>query len=161
MRRRGWRTCALHCISPGPATATVTVDDHNGHVVHESATGNGVNRLPDVSIGYVVAAGSEIDVLGGVVDPEDGPLCGAQYCGGITTTGACGTASLACSCLGDLEARITRTAAAGTCSITLEVKDKWGAVGRPIVTIDVATLKVLSHTAPPPAATRVPPASSR
>ena len=47
-----------------------------------------------------------------------------------------------------LEAFLTRTTAAGTCSITFEVRDKWGAIGRPTVTIDVATLKVLSHSNP-------------
>jgi hypothetical protein len=147
--------------APGEATATVTVDDGQGHAVSESATGRGVNRLPDVSIGYVAAVGGEIDLLGNVVDPEDGSLCGAQYCGSVATTGACGTASLACSCLAGLEVRVTRAGAAGTCSIAIEVKDKWGAVGRPVITIDVATLQVLSHASPEAAATRVPRAAPR
>ena len=47
-----------------------------------------------------------------------------------------------CTCLAGLEARIVRTATAGVCSVTFEVKDKWGAVGRPTITFDVATLKV-------------------
>jgi Bacterial Ig domain len=150
-------------VSPGLVTATVTVDDLHAHVVRASATGTGVNRLPDVSVGYVVitATGGEIDVLGGIVDPEDGFLCGAEYCGGLTVAGACGTGFLACSCLADLEARIIRTATAGTCTITFEVKDKWGAVGRPTIAIDVATLKVLSHTSPQALAIQVPQGDKR
>jgi hypothetical protein len=162
-----WSGCATgnterarcRVASPGEATATVTVDDGQGHAVSESATGTGVNRLPDVSIGHVDAVGGEIDLLGTVVDPEDGSLCGAQYCGGVATTGACGTASLACSCLAGLEVRVTRAAASGACSIAIEVKDGWGAVGRPTITIDVGTLEIVSHTAP--AVSRKPHAGGR
>jgi hypothetical protein len=120
------------------------------------AAGRGVNRLPDVSFGFVAAVGGEIDLLGNVVDPEDGSLCGAQYCGSVATTGACGTASLACSCLAGLEVRVTRASAAGTCSIAIEVKDNWGAVGRARVMIYVGTLELLSHTGPQPAVTGEP-----
>ena len=157
-----WSGCATgrseraHCTVPGPGSvvATVTVDDQHAHVVSASGTasGGGTNRPPDVSIGYVsVPAGnpSMIVVLGNVVDPEDGFLCGREFCGGISTTGSCGSSpALQCSCLAGLEALLTRTTAAGTCSITFEVKDKWGTIGRPTVTIDVATLKVLSHSNP-------------
>jgi len=143
------------CIvsAPGSATATVTVDDQHAHVVSASGTASGGhNRLPDVTIGYIsvpAAAPSTIVILGNVVDPEDGFLCGREFCGGISTTGNCGSSpALQCSCLAGLEALLTRTTAAGTCSITFEVKDKWGATGRPTVTIDVATLKVLSHSNP-------------
>ena len=62
--RYSWSGCAggssdrAQCTvsAPGPATATVTVDDLHTHVVHASATasGSGTNRLPDVSVGYVV-----------------------------------------------------------------------------------------------------------
>ena len=164
-----WSGCAsgagdrARCMiaTPGPVTATVTVDDRQTPSVRASATatGAGVNRLPDITVGYVVipAAGQgEIDILGTVQDPDDGHLCGAQYCGGAETSGACGTAFLACSCLAELEVRIARTATAGTCSVTLEVKDKWGAVGRPTITFDVATLKVLSHTALSSVASQLP-----
>jgi hypothetical protein len=142
----------------------VTVDDLHTHVVHASATASGTNRLPDVSVGYVVippAGQGEIDMLGNVVDPDDGFLCGRQYCGGISTAGDCGRGFLECSCLAGLEARIIRTATAGTCSVTIEVKDKWGAVGRPTITIDVATLKVVSHTSVTGVASQVPAAGRR
>lgn len=144
----------------------VTVDDLHTHVVHASATasGAGTNRLPDVSVGYVVippAGQGEIDMLGNVVDPDDGFLCGRQYCGEISTSGDCGRGFLECTCLAGLEARIVRTATAGTCSVTIEVKDKWGAVGRPTITIDVATLKILSHTSVTGVASRVPAAGRR
>jgi hypothetical protein len=147
--------------SPGQVTAAVTVDDGQGHAVSASGLGIGVNRLPDVSIGHVVAVGGEIDLLGTVVDPEDGTLCGAQYCGGVETTGACGTASIACSCLAGLEVRIARAGATGACTVAIEVKDKWGAVGKPSITTDVGTLQILGHTAPEPAASRKPRSHAR
>ena len=100
-------------------------------------------------------------MLGNVVDPDDGLLCGRQYCGGISTAGDCGGGFLECTCLAGLEARIIRTATTGTCSVTIEVKDKWGAVGKPTITIDVATLKILSHTSGTGVASRVPAAGRR
>ena len=138
--------------APGSVMATVTVDDQHAHVVSASGTASGgeTNRPPDVSIGYVSvppAAPGMIVVLGNVIDPEDGFLCGREFCGGISTSGSCGSSpALQCSCLAGLEALLTRTTAAGTCSITFEVKDKWGTIGRPTVTIDVATLKILGHS---------------
>ena len=172
--RYSWSGCAsgsgerAQCTisAPGPTTATVTVDDLHTHVVRASATasGAGTNRLPDVFVGYIVippAGQGEIDLLGSVVDPDDGSLCGREYCGAISTAGACGSAFLDCTCLAGLEARILRTATTGVCSVTFEVKDKWGAVGRPTITFDVATLKVLSHTSVGAVATQVPPPSRR
>ncbi|MEP6918086.1 MAG: hypothetical protein ABJC89_20735 [Acidobacteriota bacterium] len=167
-----WSGCATgagqHAVctvaAPGPVAATVTVDDGFAHIVRASASATGINRLPDVSIGYVVipsGASGEIDVLGNVVDSEDGFLCGAEYCGGITYSGACGAASLSCSCLAGLEVRIVRTLAVGTSSINLEVKDRWGAVAQPTIAIDVATLKILSHSGPAAVSTRVPESSKR
>lgn len=157
--RYAWSGCATgtdaraRCTvaAPGPATATVTVDDQRGHTSSASATVNGTNRPPDLFIGYIMipaAAQGEIDILGAVMDPENGSPCGREYCGGITSSGACGRASLECTCLAGLEIRIVRTAATGVCSITPELKDVWGAVGTPTITLDVSTLKVVSHTAP-------------
>ena len=157
-----WSSCAsgraerTFCTvtAPGPVTATVTVDDQHLHVVSASGTasGGGVNRPPDVHIGYIsvpAAASTMIEILGNVVDPEDGFLCGREFCGGISTTGNCGSSpALQCTCLAGLEAFLSRTAAGGTCSVTFEVKDKWGTIGRPTVTFDVATLKILSHSNP-------------
>jgi len=107
------------------------------------------------------AGGGEIDVLGNVVDPDDGFLCGREYCEGISTAGACGTGFLSCTCLAGLEAHISRTATAGTCAVTFELKDKWGTVGRPMITIDVATLKVVSHTSVAAVTSQVPVAGRR
>jgi hypothetical protein len=136
----------------GKVSAIVSVDDGHGHSATASATGEGEpepNLPPSVQVGYIVnpAAGpGEIDILGNVIDPEDGVLCGRQYCGGVSTTGDCGGAFLDCTCLAGLEARVIRTATSGVCSVTLEVKDNQGAVGRPTITFDVSTLKVVSFT---------------
>jgi hypothetical protein len=119
--------------------------------VSAAVSGGDANRPPDVQIGYIVIpllAPGEIDVLGNVIDPDDGFLCGREYCGGVTSSGACGAAHLECTCLAGLEARILKTAAFGTCSLTFEVRDGWGAVGRPTITFDVSTLTVVGHTAP-------------
>lgn len=163
--RYSWSGCAsgsdtrARCTiaAPGQIAATVTVDDQRGHVVSGSASATGTNGLPDVSIGYIALLPTSqvaIDILGGIHDPEDGFLCGQQYCGGLTVSGACGGGTLQCTCLGDLEILLHRTATTGVCSITVEVKDKWGAVGKPTVTFDVSTLKVLSHTPPSIAASK-------
>ena len=149
-------TCTVS--APGPVTATVTVDDHNAHVVRASATasGSGTNRLPDVQVGYIVTpalAPGEMDVLGNISDPDDGFLCGREYCGGITSSGACGSARLECTCLAGLEAVVVRTTSTGVCSLTFEVRDRWGVVGKPTISFDVSTLTIVGHTAPVPGST--------
>jgi hypothetical protein len=153
------RTCVV--TAPGPVSVSVVVEDGRGQTAYASATaiGEGVNGPPDVQIGYVVVpalAPAEIDILGNVIDPDDGLLCGREYCGAASTFGACGPASpvFECTCLAGLEVRLNRAAPTGTCTITIEVKDRWGTVGRPTITIDVETLKILSHTLD--SASRVP-----
>jgi hypothetical protein len=155
--RFSWSGCAAgtdaraRCTvaAPGSVTATVTIDDQHGHVSSASATVTGINGLPDLFVGHILippAGQGEIDILGNVMDPEDGLVCGREYCGSVSSTGACGRASVECTCLAGLEIRIERTATTGVCSVSLEVKDKWGATGTPTVSFDVGTLRLLSHT---------------
>jgi hypothetical protein len=155
--RYSWSGCAggtgprADCIisSPGPVVATVAADDGQ-HVVKASATatGAGTNSPPRLQVGYItrLPASTTINVLGNVIDPDDGFLCGAQYCRGMTSSGACRGNYLDCTCLGGLETEVIPTATAGSCTLTFSLVDGWGAVGTPTITIDIATLKILSQS---------------
>ena len=94
----------------------------------------------------VVLSGS-FELLGNVKDPEEGFLCGRQYCVSAATSGACGAASLECTCLAGLEARLAKTASTGVCTVTFTLKDSWGAEGQSSFSFDV-------NRAPGPASAR-------
>lgn len=80
-----------------------------------------------------------LELLGNVIDPDEGNLCGSQYCTSANASGACGSpVVLDCSCLGGLAVDVKRTAASGTCKVTINVKDSWGQAGSRIVSFDVA-----------------------
>jgi hypothetical protein len=117
----------------------VEVSDGRGHVVHASGEGVGENRPPGVQIGYITAFPGSIELLGNVIDPDEGLRCGSQYCVSASASGACGPpATLRCTCLAGLEAYVTRTAPSGMCSVTISVKDSWGEPGSAIFTFDVS-----------------------
>ena len=104
----------------------------------------GLNRPPDVQIGYVVLlpSGNAIDLLGNVWDPdEEGETCGRQYCVSAKAEGACRSAFLQCTCLAGLEAEVTRTAPSGICTVTFTLKDSWGQIGTPVYSFDVANAR--------------------
>ena len=118
---------------PGPAYAALRVSDDHGHVVSRElvGTGEGSNSPPGVQIGYVTAFSGSFELLGNVIDPDDGFLCGAQYCVAASGSGACGGGSLQCSCLAGLEANVLRNGTSGMCTVTFTLKDKWGEIGTP------------------------------
>ena len=128
-------TCTIDQL--GPVAATVDVSDGHGHTVRGSASGNGgTNQPPGVQIGYITPIGDvTVELLGNIVDPDEGFLCGTQYCESATAAGACKpNVFLRCSCLAGLEADAYRTASSGTCTVTFNVKDSWGLVGTTSVT---------------------------
>ena len=128
-------TCSVS--QPGPVVATVDVSDGHGHTVRGSASGNGgANQPPGVQIGSITPLGAvTVELLGNIVDPDEGFLCGASYCVSATASGACKPdVFLNCSCLAGLEADAYRTASSGTCTVTFTVKDSWGLIGTPAVT---------------------------
>jgi hypothetical protein len=145
-----WSGCAsgtaprATCIvdRPGPVLASVVVGDNHGHMIQAtgSGVGGGENRSPGVQIGYItVFPSGTIELLGNVLDPDEGLRCGSQYCVSVSASGACGApVGLRCTCLAGLEADVTRTAAAGMCSVTFSVKDSWGEIGNPVFTFDVS-----------------------
>jgi hypothetical protein len=117
---------------PGPVYVTLRVSDTHGHVVTRelAGSGDGVNRPPGVQIGYVTAFPGSFELLGNVMDPDDGFLCGRQYCVSAVGSGACSGGSLDCTCLAGLEANVLRNGT-GTCTVTFTLKDKWEEIGTP------------------------------
>lgn len=125
---------------PGPVYASLRVSDNHGHAVTRElvGSGEGVNRPPGVQIGYVTTFPGSYELLGNVIDPDDGFQCGAQYCVAASGTGACGGGHLKCTCLGGLEATVMKTGTGGTCTVTFTLKDKWGEIGTPTYAFAVA-----------------------
>ena len=97
-----------------------------------------VNRAPTVTIGYVTAFSGSFELLGNVQDPEEGFLCGRQYCGSAVTSGACGGVTLNCTCLAGLEAFVLKTASAGLCTVTFTLRDSLGTEGTSSFSFDVS-----------------------
>ena len=132
-------TCAID--RPGSFDATVEVNDDHGHSVVASAGAHGTNQPPDVTIGYVVGSPTAvpIELLGNIKDPEEGYLCGRQYCVSAVAEGACATSvSLDCTCLAGLDVFLSRTAPTGICTVTFTLKDSWGQIGTPKFSFDVS-----------------------
>ncbi len=147
-----WSGCATgtsaHAVCtverPGPVVASVEVNDDHGHTVHGETTGEGagVNHPPGLQIGYISVLRDEIELLGNVIDPDEGFVCGRQYCDSLAATGACRpVAGPDCTCMGGLVADVSPTAASGMCTVVFTIKDSWGQVGTPSVTFDVANPK--------------------
>jgi hypothetical protein len=134
-----WSGCATGASSqatctvdrPGPVVATVDVSDGHGHTVRGTAAGEGTNQPPIVQIGAFIPIGDAgAELFFSVFDPDEGYLCGWQYCESATASGACKpTVALDCSCRAGLEAEVWWTASSGTCTVTFRVKDSWGLVG--------------------------------
>ena len=151
--RYGWSGCATGtspratCVvgRPGAVVALVEVNDDHGHAVTAYVSGEGTNHPPGVQIGafWVSPDGGSVEAYGNVNDPDEGFLCGRQYCVSAAASGACGSATLECTCLAGLEARVLRTAASGTCALTFSLRDSWGELGTPSITFDVANPRVL------------------
>jgi hypothetical protein len=139
-------TCVIE--RPGPATALVAVTDDHAHTVSSgvSVTGGGMNHPPGVQIGgiWVSPTGLGFELFGNVDDPDEGFLCGRQYCDSATASGACGSAILQCTCLAGLDAFVSRTAASGVCTVTFTLKDSWGQIGTPSFSFDVNNPKPLT-----------------
>jgi hypothetical protein len=123
-------------------TASVEVSDNHDHTTRAGVVGYGTNFPPGVQIGYVTLFPSgTIELLGNVMDPEEGLLCGRTYCASASTSGACTLARFECTCLAGLEVDVVRTAPTGACTITFSLKDSWGQTGTPSVSIDVSNPK--------------------
>jgi hypothetical protein len=131
---------------PGPVVASVEVRDDNGHVATGAISATGTNQPPGVQIGYVTLFPSgAIEMLGNVNDPDEGFLCGAQYCVTLATAGACRPLALRCTCLAGLEGNVARTATTGSCTVTFTLKDSWGEIGNPTFTFDVGNVGMSRH----------------
>jgi hypothetical protein len=153
--RYTWSGCASGSSSkvictverPGDVIAAVDVSDGRGYTTRGEATarGGGSNRPPGLQIGYITLLPTNstvFNILGNVIDPDEGFLCGYQYCAAVSAAGSCrATGWLDCTCLGGLETEVVKTANTGMCTVTLTVKDSWGQTGTPSVTFDVQNPK--------------------
>ncbi len=147
-----WSGCATGtsaqavCVvtSPDPAVASVEVSDGHGHAVAASATVQGTNRAPYVQLMsfYGLSDTSPtLEALGNIIDPDEGFLCGGgspgcPYLDSLTVTGDCRpTYAFSCYCLGGVELDIYRTAASGTCTVTIKTKNHQDRIGTSIFTV--------------------------
>jgi hypothetical protein len=65
-------------------------------------------------------------------------LCGQDSCIGATAQGVCVAGGLICRCLsGDISLWVYATAPAGSCTVTITVRDQWGQRGSGSFTLDV------------------------
>ncbi len=141
---------ALCVMNPdGIAVAAVTVTDAHGNTVTASATAQGAKRAPYVALGsfmrYTPAYGGVwFGAMGAIIDPDEGRLEGGSSYGGacpyissLTMTGDCRPAVVipGCSVELGLEIDVGPTASSGTCAITIQTKNKAGAIGTSIFTL--------------------------
>ena len=122
------RTSSCTIDSPGTFTAAVDVSDGRGGTARDSLSVSGINRPPSAILNPhqpPFRVGQHVEIYGVVQDPDDGLVCGRQWCVRAEATGACGpSAFLDCPCLGDLYAEV-RAHSVGTCTVTVTLKDDW------------------------------------
>jgi PKD domain-containing protein len=140
----GWDGCAqgnapfVTCTidRPGTVTATVLVDDGQGHVARASATASGVNLPPVVRLSgrppdpapshmtFIFAGGQPYDPE---EDEDPNRLCQRAT---VTATGPCRAGLSVCGGVGDaFDWDVTTLQGPGTCVVEARVADIWGAVG--------------------------------
>lgn len=124
---------------PGSFVATLEVRDSHGASARASLTAQGVNGPPSATLSASppFTVGHFVGIYGGVRDADDGYVCGRSWCVRAQASGACGPAAfLECTCLEDLYAEVTPTAA-GTCTVTVTLRDDWGLEGTSTVRFEV------------------------
>jgi hypothetical protein len=134
------RTASCVIDSPRSFAANVEVRDSHGASDRATRTAQGVNRPPFASLTPTPApfrAGRVIEIYGAIQDPDDGGVCGREWCVRAQGSGACGpSVFLDCTCLADLYAEV-RPHSAGTCTVEVTLKDDWGLEGKSVLRIDV------------------------
>jgi hypothetical protein len=134
------RTAGCRVNAPALFTAAVEVSDGRGGTARGSVEVEGRNRPPSATLSPAhppFRAGPVVEIYGGILDPDDGHVCGRQWCVRAEASGACGPAAfLDCTCLGDLYAEV-RPLAAGTCTVTVTLADDWGLEGQSVLRFDV------------------------
>lgn len=141
----GWDGCAQGNVPlvtctidrPGDVTATVLVDDGNGHVARASATASGVNLPPTVRLGdrppNPAPSHTTFNFIGGQFpqDPEGdedpGVLCNRVV---VVATGPCRAGRGGCYRADmSFDWDLSTLQGPGTCVVEARVADIWGAVG--------------------------------
>jgi hypothetical protein len=126
--------------SPGSFVATVLVRDRHGAKARASVTAQGVNGAPFARFLTPAPArvGQPVEIFGSVQDPDDGAVCGRQWCVRAEAGGACGpNAFLDCTCLGELYGEV-RPHSPGTCTFEVTMRDDWGLEGKTVLRVEVS-----------------------
>jgi hypothetical protein len=143
-----WKGCTSgqepmsSCVidAPGTVEAAVEVSDGRGGSAKAALPVHGINRPPYavfLPLQPPLRAGQAVAIYGNVKDPDDGFVCGRQWCVRAEASGACGpSAFLECTCLAGLEAEV-RATGPGTCAVTFTLKDDWGLEGQTVLRFDV------------------------
>jgi hypothetical protein len=115
-------------------TATVTVADGRGLSASASLTvfGEGVNRPPEIHLAlaslHLSAITPTMSLYGGVLDPDEGLICGYWLFRTVSVTGDCRPEPYVdMTCTSGVRIDMYRTAPAGMCHLTLEAQDSAGA----------------------------------
>ena len=136
-------TAACRIYSPEQVVvASVIVRDDHGHTATASLSviGEGVNHPPAVHLGppFTFPGNSvTLEMFGSIVDPDEPEMCTNDHIVGGSATGDCRpNIALWSSCLeGGPTVDVYRTRTAGTCEVTLQVRDSANLVGTTVTTI--------------------------
>lgn len=137
------RDSLADCRVTGPSTfeAIVEVTDARGATARDSVTIRGINLPPDDVFGTTApsqASGALVILLGNVRDPEDGGICGREFCLDASASGPCGpNVFLDCTCLGGAYAEVRAGTGPGTCAVSVRVRDRQGAVATLVTRFEV------------------------
>jgi hypothetical protein len=136
-------TVACRISSPEQVVvASVIVRDDHDHAATASLTviGEGVNHPPAVVLGkpFTLPGNSvTLEMFGGFLDPDEPFMCTYDHVVGGSAAGDCRpNIAIWASCLeGGLTVDVYRTRTAGTCEVTLEVRDSANLVGSTVTNV--------------------------
>jgi hypothetical protein len=134
-------TCRIYSPEQVVAVSVIVRDDRDHAATATlNVVGEGVNHPPAVQLGkpFTLPGGSPtLEMFGSFVDPDEPDMCTNDHVVGGSATGDCrpGIAFWS-SCLeGGPTVDVYRTAATGTCELTLKVRDSANLVGTTVTTI--------------------------
>lgn len=133
--------CTIHSPEQVVVASVIVRDDHD-HAATASleVIGEGVNHPPSVRLGKPFAlpgATVTLEMFGSFEDPDEPHMCTNDHVVGGSATGDCRpNIAVWASCLeGGLTVDVYRTAARGTCEVTLTVRDSANLVGTTVTPI--------------------------
>jgi hypothetical protein len=133
--------CTIYSPEQVVVASVIVRDDHDHAATASlSVIGEGVNHPPAIHLGRPFALpGSSVtlEMFGSIEDPDEPSICTNDHVVGGSATGDCRpNIAFRSSCLeGGPTVDIYRTATAGTCEVTLKVRDSANLVGTTVTTI--------------------------